>query len=295
MVLYFNVLMEKKMKKVCFVFAVFAAIFLLIGCDGNMKDSLGDILDGETTDADVADSDATDTADSDKTDSDATDTVDSDATDTADSDATDTVDTDATDTADTDATDTADTDATDTVDTDATDTADSDSESGENNDNESGENNDNDSGENNDNDSTEPETTPCNPNQCLDIANSNGVCTLEGESFSCGCHEDYTWKEGECRAIDACHPNPCLGDTHSDGVCTLELEEDSYSCGCESDLLGDYMWYNGECRLVMTPDQCREFALWLGSQLGGIPDYVTDLVTWVCHCFTDECVLIVDL
>ena len=48
--------------------------------------------------------------------------------------------------------------------------------------------------------------------------------------------------------------------------------------------------------MVITPDQCREFAMALAAAIGGVPDWVTDVVTWVCHCFTeDECVLTIDI
>ena len=51
------------------------------------------------------------------------------------------------------------------------------------------------------------------------------------------------------------------------------------------------MWYNEQCRLIVTETQCRKFAKTVAAALGGVPDYVTDVVEWVCYCFTDGCVI----
>ena len=99
------------------------------------------------------------------------------------------------------------------------------------------------------------------------------------------CAADEFWNGSEC--AKPCNPNPCPNDEHSDGICT-PTGTTTYECGCLNDTLGNYMWYDGECRQIVTRHQCQMFA---ESVLGGIPDYVTDVVDWVCHCSDDQCVI----
>ena len=73
-------------------------------------------------------------------------------------------------------------------------------------------------------------STPCNPNPCTDITNSNGNCTVSGSSYVCGCSGDYEWNGTQCvEPSTPCKPiNPCGGH----GTCT-QTSFDSYSCSCE--------------------------------------------------------------
>ena len=50
-------------------------------------------------------------------------------------------------------------------------------------------------------DDTDTTVTPCDPNPCNGIDNSNGVCTEEGETYSCGCEQKYFWNDGKCKRI----------------------------------------------------------------------------------------------
>ncbi|HPS31508.1 MAG TPA: hypothetical protein PLZ43_14735, partial [bacterium] len=58
---------------------------------------------------------------------------------------------------------------------------------------------DTDADEENDADSDEIQiiTDPCTPNPCI-MENSSGNCTVNGESYICGCNEDYFWADNDC-------------------------------------------------------------------------------------------------
>ncbi len=44
--------------------------------------------------------------------------------------------------------------------------------------------------------------SPCDPNPCEEVENSDGECTVtpNGEKYICGCNEHYTWKDSRCTA-----------------------------------------------------------------------------------------------
>ena len=41
--------------------------------------------------------------------------------------------------------------------------------------------------------------TPCDGNPCSSVTNSNGVCAVSGETYTCGCNEGFGWVDGECK------------------------------------------------------------------------------------------------
>lgn len=43
-------------------------------------------------------------------------------------------------------------------------------------------------------------TDPCEPNPCLDVTNSTGVCIVLGENFSCKCDLGYSWNGYICKS-----------------------------------------------------------------------------------------------
>ncbi len=218
--LYFNVLMEKMMKKVCFIFAIFAAMFLMLSC-GSSKD----LLDSADTEAN---------------------------------------------------------DQTDTVDT--TDPNDPNNQNDPNDPNNQNDPNDpnNQNDPNDPNNQNDPNDTDANDTDANDT-DSNDTDT-----------PDTDIPDTDNGSTDPCtDPNPCETIEHSDGVCTVETEsaDELFSCGCESDILGNYMWYDGKCRQVVTKHQCQQLAEFVQATFG-VPDWVTNVVEFVCHCFTDECVII---
>ena len=93
--------------------------------------------------------------------------------------------------------------------------------------------------------------------------------------------------------VDPCNPNQCLSIEHSDGVCTATEagSEELFTCGCVNDILGNYMWYDGKCRQVVSKHQCQLLAEFVQANFT-VPDWVTDVVEFVCYCFTDQCVII---
>ena len=65
---------------------------------------------------------------------------------------------------------------------------------------------------------TEPDNdypqTPCDPNLCLSDANSTGVCTINNNSYVCGCKSDYIFDGTLCiKSLPECSPSsdtPCI-------------------------------------------------------------------------------------
>ena len=51
------------------------------------------------------------------------------------------------------------------------------------------------------------------------------------------------------------------------------------------------MWYDGKCRQVVSKHQCQLLAEFVQENFG-IPDWASSAIEFVCHCFTDECVII---
>ncbi|MBQ4438081.1 hypothetical protein II898_04315 [bacterium] len=234
------------MKKVCFVFAIFAVMFLTVACDGNTK--LEDLINTDVTDAETD--------------------------------------------ADTDA----DTDATDQTDT-ATDPNDPNNQNDPNDPNNQNDpndpNNQNDPNDPNDpNNQNDPNDTDANDTDANDT-DANDTDSNDTDSNDTDT-PDTDIPDTDNGSTDPCtDPNPCETIEHSDGVCTVETEsaDELFSCGCESDILGNYMWYDGKCRQVVTKHQCQQLAEFVQATFG-VPDWVTNVVEFVCHCFTDECVII---
>ncbi|MBR6422152.1 hypothetical protein IKS86_05525 [bacterium] len=250
------------MKKVSFIFAIFAAMFLVISCGSK------DLLDAANTDA---------------------------------NDQTDTVDTDATDQTDT---------ATDPNDpnnqNDPNDPNNQNDPNDPNNQNDPNDpNNQNDPNDpNNQNDPNDPnnQNDPNDPNNQNDPNDPNDTDANDTDVNDTDSNDtdsnDTDVNDTDTNASDTTNdpctdPNPCETIDHSDGVCTAtEAEsEELFTCGCESDILGNYMWYDGKCRQVVTKHQCQVLAEFVQENFG-VPEWVTDVVEFVCHCFTDECVII---
>ena len=65
---------------------------------------------------------------------------------------------------------------------------------------------------------TEPDNdypqTPCDPNPCTDISNSNGNCNVSGTSYVCGCKSGYIFEGTLCiKSLPECSPTsdtPCI-------------------------------------------------------------------------------------
>ena len=257
MVLYFNVLMEKMMKKVCFVFVVLAAMFLNVACDGNTK--LEDLIDTDVNDTEAVDTDATDPADTADTD------ADSDADTDADTDINDT-DVNDTDVNDTDVNDT-DVNDTDVNDTDVNDT------------------------DVNDTDPTEPTTEPTEPTTdptepTTEPTDPTTEPTTEPtEPTTDPTNPTDPTEPTDPTVVEPCNPNQCLSLENSDGVCTPE--GDSFTCGCNE----GYLWYEGDCEKVVTQSFCATLA-----QVLGFEGTLAELVEAVCHCFSaDQCVIEVEI
>ncbi|MBO4441108.1 DUF1566 domain-containing protein [bacterium] len=175
------------MKKIFVSFAVLAAMLLMISCGGGS--TTGDNTDTGDTSADG-------------------DSVDSGSTDTGTTEPTDTGTTEPTDTGTTEPTDTGTTEPTDTVEPDTA------PDGGDTAPVPDGDNGDStpDGGD------TEPDNdypqTPCDPNPCLSDVNSTGVCTINNNSFVCGCNSGYIFDGTLCiKSLPECSPTsdtPCI-------------------------------------------------------------------------------------
>ena len=86
-------------------------------------------------------------------------------------------------------------------------------------------------------------STPCDDNPCTTLANSTGICTVSGSSYTCGCKSGYNWTNYQCvKTSTPCDPNPCESDSNSNGVCTVSGT--GYKCGCKS----GYTWNGSYCQ-----------------------------------------------
>ena len=52
------------------------------------------------------------------------------------------------------------------------------------------------------------------------------------------------------------------------------------------------MWHEGQCGLVVTKDECREFAEDVADFFPEYHDEIEEIVAIVCYCFTaEECII----
>lgn len=61
------------------------------------------------------------------------------------------------------------------------------------------------------NDDNADSGNPCDSNPCENIKNSTGICTNNGENYSCGCNTNYEWNGSSCSAGTKqapCEPKP---------------------------------------------------------------------------------------
>ena len=88
--------------------------------------------------------------------------------------------------------------------------------------------------------------TPCIPNPCYGMENSDGQCTADQQGgYTCGCDANYVWTGVECAATVCITDNPCVGIQNSSGICeSSDLE--SYSCGCNS----GFYWTGEQCFVI---------------------------------------------
>ncbi len=260
--LYFNVLMEKMMKKVCFIFAIFAAIFFMVACgsddiknalndeENNTSDTVED-PDNSTNNGDENDPNNQNDPNDPNNQNDPNDPNNQ---------------------------------------NDPNDPNNQNDPNDPNNQNDPNDpNNQNDPNDpNNQNDPNDPnnQNDPNDPNNQNDPNDPNDPNNPDNPDNP---NVDPTVDP----VVDPCNPNKCLEDDHSDGVCTAAEagSEELFTCGCVSDILGNYTWYDGKCRQVVTKHQCQQLAEFVQATFG-VPDWVTNVVEFVCHCFTDECVII---
>ena len=273
------------MKKILVVFALFAALFLMISCGGGSKNI--DTTDtGETvTDEDTADTGSTDT------DEPAGDTGDGGDTSSDTGDSTDTTHDSGDSQPVSDSGDSADDEGADT-------TPDNDSDLDDSGD-------DADSTPDEDAD-TIPEPTeaekciavggiwngseclnPCDPNPCSQIANSTGVCTvMNATSHSCGCEQNYFWNGSKCinpcptgyfwsgsECVNPCEDTPCSGVAHSTGTCSATAAT-VYTCSCEE----NYSWTGSACFHPCDNDPCHHILHSTGTCT------IIDTTTYTCGC-----------
>ena len=87
------------------------------------------------------------------------------------------------------------------------------------------------------------ESSPCDDNPCVALANSTHICTVNGSTYTCGCNSGYNWNGWQCASTTTpCNPNPCTSISNSTGVCTVSGT--GYICGCQS----GYTWNGGSCQ-----------------------------------------------
>lgn len=114
----------------------------------------------------------------------------------------------------------------------------------------------------------------------------SGDLTEDGDSDD----EESNDDEEPAVVVNPCEsdPNPCTDAEHSDGICTPSTEhEEGFYCGCVSDLLGNYQWYNGKCRRVVSKHRCEQLAQ-LAEESFPIPEWASTALEFVCYCFSPD-------
>jgi len=77
------------------------------------------------------------------------------------------------------------------------------------------------------------------------MENSSGNCTVNGESYICGCNEDYFWADNDC-IIDLCSTDPCKDIENATGKCSVS--DGKFVCECDT----SYYWKESAC--IIIPD-----------------------------------------
>ncbi len=125
--------------------------------------------------------------------------------------------------------------------------------------------------------------TPCEPNPCVWVANSTGICALEeNDGYFCKCQTNYTWNpstlkcEADTRSAE-CPPKPentVWSDSEAGGLFSQtwsssgwkpEISASTYSESAEicafKCVSEDYKWNGSECiNLCMPENPCTGFA-----------------------------------
>ncbi|MBQ4438903.1 DUF1566 domain-containing protein [bacterium] len=169
------------MKKILVVFVLFAALVFVVSCGGGSKPADGGDTGETVTDGDTADSGSSTDTEPGGGDSEPTDNPDSDDPDTT------------------------------------TDNGDSQPDSSDSQPDDGDTTPDGGDSQPDDGD-TEPDNdypqTPCDPNPCISVANSTGVCTIKNDSYVCGCNSGYIFDGTLCiKSLPECSPEsatPCI-------------------------------------------------------------------------------------
>ena len=80
-----------------------------------------------------------------------------------------------------------------------------------------------------DNGDTEPDNdypqTPCDPNPCSSVENSDGICSVNGDDYVCGCvSSDYEWTGGQCKMTSEAECALVEGELDAESNCTRTLK-----------------------------------------------------------------------
>lgn len=115
---------------------------------------------------------------------------------------------------------------------------------------------------------------PCAADPCKNIENSTGVCTADGGNYSCGCNENYEWNGTTCAASThrgECEPKPANTVWNDDGANGTFEQTWNGSEWVPSSYPSTFNKTPGTCTF-----KCASGSAWNGSSCDSAPTTVSD-------------------
>lgn len=129
-----------------------------------------------------------------------------------------------------------------------------------------------------------PSEDPCDPNPCTDVALSDGTCTAEGESYSCGCVSGYHWNETLCEDLDECS-DELLNNCSEFAQCTNITGD--FICECLENYSGNGVECTADTKQVSCANTLPDNASWDASNPEGLLTQTWTGSDWAPE--ADEC------
>lgn len=115
---------------------------------------------------------------------------------------------------------------------------------------------------------------PCAADPCKNIENSTGVCTAEGGNYSCGCNENYEWNGSACSAgtkQGQCEPKPANTVWNDNGANGTFEQTWNGSEWVPASYPSTFNKTPGTCTF-----KCASGSAWNGSSCDSAPTTVSD-------------------
>lgn len=119
--------------------------------------------------------------------------------------------------------------------------------------------------------------TPCDPNPCEEIVMSDGICTIQGVNYKCGCESGYYWIKGECRDINECLDS-MLNNCDENADCLNSTG--SYSCECHTNYSGDGTECTADTQTVACTNTKPDYSSWNAANADGMISQTWNGTAW---------------